>query len=159
MRCEEIRTLLVDAGEGGRNAAVDEHLAVCVECRSCAADAARIQAGFRLLAAEETPALSWGFAERVLRRLAAEGAARSSGVDFFEKAGRQVIMATLVLVLTLVLAMILPSSGPVRRQPTAVAYWPQSSAISATNFPVDWGGAPPLPSWVGAQAVVDHEAR
>lgn len=159
MRCDEIRVLLLDAGESAYGSRVAEHLAVCEDCRSYAADAARVQAGFRLLAAEEAPAPSWGFTERVMRRLAAEKAARTSGPDFFEKAGRQVILATLVLVLTLVLAMILPSSGPVRRQPTAVAYWPQSNAVSATNFPVDWSGAPPLPAWVGSEAVVDHEAR
>lgn len=159
MRCEEIKALFLDSGANGHSAAVDEHLAVCAGCRSYAADAARVQAGLRLLATEETPAPSWGFRERVLRRLAAERAARVSGSDFFEKAGRQVIMATLVLVLMLVLAMTLPSSGPVRRQPTAVAYWPQSSAVSATNFPVDFSGAPPLPTWVGAQTVADHEAR
>lgn len=157
MRCEIIRKRLL-AGDGSGGERTEQHLAACAKCRTYAADLARLEAGFRTLAAEETPQPSWAFAERVLRRLAAEKA-RNSAPEFLEKAGRRVILATLVLVFALIMAMVIPSSGPVRRQPTAVAYWPQASTTSAANFPVNWSSAPALPALMEAQPVVYHEAR
>src|SRR3989442_11064967 len=68
--------------------------------------------GLRAVGGEEVPEASLGFATRLVRRLGeAVGAAAP---DFFETAGRRVVLATLVLTLTVLLALAWPAAGPLR---------------------------------------------
>ncbi|MGH9772268.1 MAG: anti-sigma factor family protein [Candidatus Acidiferrales bacterium] len=164
MRCEEVRDKVWEAGEGDPGERIGRHIAACADCRSYARNAAKVRAGLRLLSQEEEPEPSWGFASRVLRRLAEvppgkEATRWFTSPEFLESAGRRVIMATLVLVFTLLLAMILPSSGPVRRQPASVAYWPQAETASAVSYPVDWSSVPAVPALVSVRPVADYESR
>jgi predicted anti-sigma-YlaC factor YlaD len=130
MRCSEIRESLELENNGPCRPYVQEHLAACSECRSYAADLSKLAAGMRLLAEEPGPEPSVGFHLRVLRRLQQE-----SGRDFLERAGRRVVYATLILVLFLVLAMIVPSSGPVRRSPN-LETWPQEESVAERNYQI-----------------------
>lgn len=148
MRCKSVRDVLSSPANGAAPEAVNQHLERCQRCRSYAADCAKLRAGMRGLAAEPQPEPSWGFSARVLRRLGSETAERLASPEFLESAGRRVILATLVLVFTLLLAMILPSSGPVRTPARTVAYWPQTETASVANYPVDWSNIPALPAIV-----------
>ncbi len=69
--------------------------------------------GFSLLRQEEAPAPSLGFAERLVRQLG-EMSRVPSMADFFERVGRRFVYATLALTLLALLALALPSTGPVR---------------------------------------------
>ncbi|HTV56115.1 MAG TPA: hypothetical protein VMI06_14525 [Terriglobia bacterium] len=131
MRCSEIRENLEPENDGHSKPFVREHLAVCSHCRSYAADLSKLAAGMKLLAEDRVPEPSIGFHTRVLRRLEQE-----SGRDFLERAGRRVVYATLIVVLFLLLAMIVPSSGPVRRSPSLETYWPQQETVAEGNYQI-----------------------
>jgi len=80
-----------------------------------------LRAGWEVLAREPAPEPMLGFRERLLRRL--EEASRSGqAAEFLERAGRRVVWATLALALTLLLALVLPSQGPVRSAEAAELY-------------------------------------
>lgn len=144
MRCEEIRGLVWEAAGAELAEPVKQHLAACSGCQAYVAGFPGVQRGLRALAVEEPPEPSWGFSARVLRRLREE--AGNGGSEFLERAGRRVILATLALVFALILATILPSSGPVRHQTTA--YWPQTESASVVSYPVDWSVTPAIPAVV-----------
>lgn len=160
MRCKEIEEMAW-AHQGPMDelqAPVLDHIEHCAACRSYVKDLAALRAGFDALARDAAPNPSWGFSERVMRRLHEAGAGRTP--EFLESAGRRVILAALVLVFTLLLAMIVPSSGPVRHEPTMESYWSRSEAVTATaaSYPVDWAGnVPPTPVLV--IPAVDHGDR
>lgn len=159
MRCSEIENMAwTDGAADELEASVLEHIEHCDACRSYVKGLVKLRAGFGALARETAPEPSWGFSDRVLRRLREERAPRTP--EFLENAGRRVILAALVLVFTLLLAMILPSSGPVRHEPTMESYWSQTESVTATaaSYPVDWtGGVPPAPVLV--MPAVDHGDR
>lgn len=156
MRCKDIQEMAWAQGPADElQAPVFEHIKHCGACRSYVKDLAALRAGFGSLARDAAPDPSWGFSERVLRRWRETGAGRTP--EFLENAGRRVILAALVLVFTLLLAMIVPSSGPVRHEPTMESYWSRSEAVtaSAASYPVDWAGnIPPAPVLV--IPAVDH---
>jgi predicted anti-sigma-YlaC factor YlaD len=131
MRCSEIRKSLEPENDGHSKPFVREHLEVCSGCRSYAADLSKLRAGMKLLTEETVPAPSIGFHLRVLRRLEQE-----SGRDFLERAGRRVVYATLIVVLFLLLAMIVPSSGPVRSSPKLENYQPQEEVVAERNYQI-----------------------
>lgn len=165
MRCKEIQKIAWENSQAGLmdkkgqfDASAQRHIESCASCQTYVKKLAMLQAGFTLLARDAAPEPSWGFADRVLRRLNEECARKAP--EFLESAGRRVILATLVLVFTLLLAMILPSSGPVRHEPTMESYWSQTENVTATaaSYPVDWSGnVPPVPILVTPAAY--HENR
>lgn len=116
MRCDDVRMTLEECRDGAVPETLREHLAACNKCAVWWKEWQLLSAGFRALAAESVPEASPGFSARVLRRLE-EGAASSgwgAAGDFFERAGCRVVWATLLVTLTVLLALVLPSSGPVR---------------------------------------------
>jgi len=136
MRCERARETLEDLGRAEVPAWVREHVASCAACQAWARDWRLIRAGLRLLAREPVPGASPGFAARLARKLeglAAEGA--RSG-EFWERAGRQFVYATLVLALATLLALLLPSSGPLRGPTTAELYAAGPEAVTLGNDPI-----------------------
>src|SRR3989442_15778311 len=114
MRCDEVRELLEELKTLELPAGVREHLAACAGCAAYARDWRLVRAGFVALAAEPVPEPSLGFAARLTRRLGegVEGVKRTE--QAFERAGRRMVYAALMLTLTVLLALVLPSSGPVR---------------------------------------------
>lgn len=136
MRCEEVRKIIAEDWLEEAPAAVREHLAGCPVCDGLARDCRLVRAGFHALAAEPAPEPSWGFSARLLRQL--EGPSEQEGAEFLERVGRRVVYATFVLALTLLLALALPSSGPLRGPTTAELYLAQSESevVTAGNDPI-----------------------
>jgi hypothetical protein len=125
MRCQEINEIVESGAEW--TPALREHLKNCPACAAMARDAARLRAGLAVLRNEQPPEPSWGFAQRVMQRLT-EVAEQGVGQEFFERAGRRVVFATLVVTLMALLSLVLPSSGPLRGpdHPTALFAQPES---------------------------------
>jgi hypothetical protein len=122
------------------SAAVHEHLAGCPGCDALAREYGLVRAGFRALAAEPTPEPSWGFSARLLRRL--EKSPDEEGTEFLERVGRRVVYASFLLALTLLLALALPSSGPLRGPTTADLYLAQSEVVTVGTSPIFAGELP-----------------
>jgi hypothetical protein len=147
MRCVEIREMLDQENSNPTSARVRQHLEVCSECRSYAADLSVLREGVRLLAQEPVPEPSVYFHIRVLRRLSED-----LRIDFLENAGRRVVYATLLVVVILLLAMVLPSSGPVRRSPNLQNYWPQAESVAAGNYQIPMESLSPEPVLVDVKS-------
>ncbi len=147
MRCAKVQRAVEEAGEAQLSGPARRHLEACTACQNYAREFGRLTTGFRLLGQENEPELSWGFSERVLRRLRDEVRARESSRQFLEAAGRRVVFATLFLGLTLLMAMVLPASGPVRHH-TTVHYWPQTEAAASESSLLPVGNFPPVPAVV-----------
>jgi hypothetical protein len=111
VRCKNAQDILIS---GGADARVTEHLQVCPVCQAFARDCENLQEGWHALAARPAPEPSWGFAQRVLRRLQELPARAGADENFFERVGRRVVYAASVLALILLIALALPSSGPLR---------------------------------------------
>jgi anti-sigma factor RsiW len=122
------------------SAAVREHLAGCPGCDALAREYELVRAGFRALAAEPVPEPSWGFSTRLLRRL--EKSPDEEGAAFLERVGRRVVYASFLLALTLLLALALPSSSPLRSPTTADLYLAQAEVATAGAGPIFAGELP-----------------
>jgi len=108
MRCNEVHELIV---AGSLTALAQEHLDACPQCQSFARDEESLRAGFELLAKNEVPEPSGGFAARVLRGLD-EAPARM--FEPLEIIGRRAVLAAGALAMTVMMALALSSSGPLR---------------------------------------------
>ena len=113
MHCDDIQNRLDDLWEGEEPAEVRQHLTHCEGCARYHRDLRLVRAGFHLWKREEAIEPSLGFAERLVRQLG-EMSKAPSVVDFFERVGRRFVYATLVLTFLALLALALPSTGPVR---------------------------------------------
>lgn len=132
MRCEEVREYVEDLGTGSLPDAVRQHAAACPACKAYLGDQRLVSAGLKSLAREAPPELSVGFATRVLRGLET-GRSRE---EFLERAGRRFVYASLVLALTLLLALLAPISGPLRSPATADSYLAEPEAFNTVGDPV-----------------------
>ncbi|MGH9358647.1 MAG: hypothetical protein ACRD22_17290 [Terriglobia bacterium] len=148
MRCDKLQQRVGEIGTEELSGAERQHFEACIGCQAYARDAAMLRSGLRLLAQESGPAPSWGFTARVLRRLNEIPARGLAASEFIENAGRQVMLATLILAVALFLAMILPSPGPLRHSQQPDAYWPSTQA-AIEYYPAPVGGFPPVPAVVG----------
>ena len=90
-----------------------DHVTRCSGCKVYLGNARLVKAGFRALAEETVPEASLGFASRMVRRLE-EWGGKPSRSEFFETVGRRFVYAASALVLVLLLALLVPPSGPVR---------------------------------------------
>lgn len=130
MKCDDVRTILEETGVRAAPEGVLAHVSSCALCAAWLKDWRTMTEGFRLLAQDAGPEPSWGFAERVVRRLDDSADPWRGAMDLFERAGRRVVWATLALTLTAVLALIVPSSGPVRaaNEPEYLLVQPQGAS-------------------------------
>ncbi len=134
MKCDEVRAFLEESQD--RNAPeVRNHLSSCADCAQWWRDWQVFEQGFRLLAADAGPEPSWGFAERLVRRLGESSEGQRNG-ELIERAGRRVVWATLALTLTAILALVIPSSGPVRAASEPEYLLVQPQTVSSTNYEV-----------------------
>lgn len=108
------------------------HLGKCAECRSYAEDWGRVSEAFRAAAADPLPEPSFGFADRLLRRLASSSGAERAATEFVERVGRRVAFATMLLAMLMLLALGLPTSGPVR-EPAGAELMAQADQASNSN--------------------------
>jgi len=147
MRCEEFRETIEETPRHEVSAALREHLGQCPACALYARDWQTVRAGLDLLAVEPEPEPMLGFAARVLRRLEeSETSSLASREELLERAGRRMLYATSFLVLTLVLMLVLPTTGPVRAQ-AFTELFPTEPAVVAENNPIfndDSAANPPL---------------
>jgi hypothetical protein len=134
MRCEDVHRIIAEDWPEEIPAAVREHLAGCPGCGALAREYGLVRAGFRALAAEPVPEPSWGFAVRVLRRL--EESPVPEGEEFLERVGKRVVYASFLLALTLLLALALPSSGPLRGPTAADFYLAQQESVTMGSDPI-----------------------
>jgi len=113
MRCKDFREHVDELWEGTQGPELQSHLAQCADCSRYFRDVQFVRAGIRVLKLESAPAPSLGFSERLVRRLGDLGGVPSAG-EFFEAIGRRFVYATLVLAFAMLLALVLPATGPVR---------------------------------------------
>ncbi|MGH9328638.1 MAG: anti-sigma factor family protein [Terriglobia bacterium] len=151
MRCKRVQEMLGELKRADFPQAAREHLEGCAACQSYVRQWSVVAAGMTMLSREPVPEPSLGFSARIVRRLEA-AAARFAPPEFLERAGRRVVLATLILVCALLLAMILPSSGPVRHPPNVESYWQQPETMSAAAYPVSFG-LPPVPTFIEMKPV------
>jgi hypothetical protein len=155
MRCDDLRAKLEDVEEAQQTESVRAHLEECAGCRTWLEDWRVLRLGFRALAADPTPEPRLGFHARLLRRLEEAADREHSSLDFFERAGRRVVWATLTLALAVLLALALPSSGPLRDFGEPEYLVPQPSmAFAQSEMIVDVDAADsvaPLPAATGRQ--------
>jgi hypothetical protein len=133
VRCAQVRRIIEEEWPEELSGALREHLAACPACDGWARQARWLVAGFRALAREETPELSWGFASRLTRRLEAMREPAAEAEEFLVRVGRRVVYGTCILTLVLLLALVLPASGPVRGPTSAELYLAQAETAVAGN--------------------------
>jgi anti-sigma factor RsiW len=138
MRCEEAQIILEERGWEEAPGAVRTHVAACSECAAYVRDWAAMRRAFDSLRAEPVAEPSLGFAARLRRHL--EQAPAPLVQDLLEIAGRRFVEATSVLALVALLALALPSSGPLRGPTTdELLLQAQSEVTMATADPMIYG--------------------
>jgi predicted anti-sigma-YlaC factor YlaD len=135
MRCKELRERVDELWVGEFSPEVREHLVACPACKLYLRSAQLMRAGFQVLAEEPTPDPSVGFAARVVRALR-EVPVLGVPEEFLERIGRRFVYATLFLTLVVLLALILPASGPVRGPTTAALLMAQPEVASVRFDPL-----------------------
>ncbi len=113
MHCDAVREILEEVSPSEISGPVREHLTRCANCAAHARQWRLVNAGFQVLKEETTPEPTLGFAARLVRRLD-EAHMPSPAEAFLERVGRRVLYATLLMTFALLLALALPSSGPLR---------------------------------------------
>jgi len=135
MRCNETKIWFED-GEGGQMpASVREHLRICPACQADEQDWRLVRTGFRVLSREPVPNASMGFVARLTRRLAEPPLAGRAAAQFWDLVGRRVILVGALLTLTIVMALMLPPSGP-WRSPAGLDLSLLQAEVAAENDPV-----------------------
>jgi len=135
MRCDEIRDRLDILWDGEQPAEIHQHLTECASCSTYQRDLRLLRAGFTLWQKDAVPAPSLGFAERLVRQLG-ELSHAPSVADFFELVGRRFVYATLALTLLAILALAVPSTGPVRALTVSDIQVPAQEASLANSDPM-----------------------
>ncbi|HUY13514.1 MAG TPA: hypothetical protein VMX16_07785 [Terriglobia bacterium] len=152
MRCDQVRQNLEDGGEAYPVLVLD-HLRQCPPCASYERDWRWVRSGMVALAQEAGPEPSWGFASRVLRRLDEVLPPLRLMDDFFETAGRRVVYFTFLLAMLLLLAIALPSTGPLRGHRGRDVSWPRPEIVATRDYPIPPGELP----GVGLSLISDSE--
>jgi hypothetical protein len=133
MKCDEVQTILEESRNGIAPQEARVHLDSCADCTQWWSDWQTLEQGFRLLSRDEGPEPSWGFSERLVRRLGESVQGQRSG-ELIERAGKRVVWATLALTLTAILALVIPSSGPVRAASEPEYLLLQPQLASSQNY-------------------------
>jgi len=135
MRCEDIRERLDSLWEDGPFSEVDRHVGECAACARYVRNLRIVRAGFQALKREAAPEPSLGFHTRLLRRLS-ELSKQPTLDEFLEQVGRRFVFATLVLTFLMLMALVLPSTGPVRSQSTADLLLPPQETVLVHSDPL-----------------------
>ena len=135
MRCEQVREMLEEGIEADSSLVMD-HLRQCLGCEAYERDWRLVRAGMMALAQEIPPEPLLGFANRLVRRLDEGFLPLRLVGEFFETAGRRVVYFTLLLATALLLAIALPSTGPVRGRPATDVSWPQPEIAATRDYPI-----------------------
>ena len=134
MRCRHVRRAVLREDEIS-SSGIREHLRGCPECAAYLQRWERVQGGLTLLAEQQPPDPSFGFAQRVTRNLQDPSfAGRVLDLSLI-RAGRRFVYAAITAVLLLVLGVLVPASGPVR-SPAATVEAVQPETVAAQNYPI-----------------------
>lgn len=130
MRCEDVRKTVLECrhevpGEIG------SHLELCPSCAAEVRNYRTIRLGFRMLAEEPTPEASAGFAQRLIRKLEEVRETGWARENFWELAGRRAVYATLLVTLLAILALVVPSHGPLRQPARVSDVYPAEPVVMA----------------------------
>lgn len=136
MRCRDVETILGEAKPKSLSEPVREHLLGCNSCRGIWRDWLLLRAGFVALAEDPAPQASLGFGVRLIRRLEFVQDPGSAAAEFFERVGRRFVLAGLLLAMLFILALVLPSSGPLRGPATAEVYLAQPEPSTQREGPI-----------------------
>jgi len=132
MRCDDFRMMVEEERADAVPELLRAHLEKCAACRSYAEDWGRVSEAFRAAAADPLPEPTFGFTDRLLRRLASPPGAERAAREFVERVGRRVAFATMLLATLTLLALGLPTSGPVR-EPASADLMAQADQASNSN--------------------------
>jgi hypothetical protein len=161
MSCDDIRDRLDKLWEGEETVEDRQHLTQCASCARYHRDLRLVRSGLHLLKREEAPEPSLGFADRLVRQLG-EMTKAPSVADFFERVGRRFVYATLALTFVALLALALPSTGPVRSLSAADIQFPAQEALVAYSDSMDDIGLQEAPEVAPAETpapAVTNEAK
>lgn len=114
MRCKDVEAILYDIENESHSESALEHVRGCTRCRNTWKELRLLRAGFNVMARDPVPEAMLGFSARVLRRLDSAVDANRSAAEFVERVGRRFVLASLLLTMSFLLALALPSSGPLR---------------------------------------------
>ena len=134
MRCGKVREGLLEGEPWPTEFA--RHLETCPACASYVRDWQQLQTGLRGVAADPVPEPTIGFTARLLRRLQEATADERALEVFLERAGRRFVSVALLAALLLVLAVLMPQSGPVSSLSAADGDPSRPEAVAARNYPV-----------------------
>ncbi len=151
MSCDYLRERQDNLWEGGESPELSRHLAECPACAQEYRDLRVVRAGFRLMKRQEAPEPSIGFAERLVRQLG-ELSKAPSVAEFFERAGRRFVYATLVLTFLALLAIALPATGPVRGLSIADIQMNSQESLLANSDPLGGIGSQESPDQAPEEA-------
>ncbi len=112
MRCDVVRQMVEEGIE--KPPEIQLHLVSCSACKEYLRQWEIVRAGLLTLREEELPEPSIGFTTRVIRRLEDSSTEIQGGQQFVDQIGRRFVYATLMVAVMLLLALVLPSSGPFR---------------------------------------------
>jgi hypothetical protein len=131
MRCDAVRQMVEEGMK--QMDAVQVHLRSCSVCKEYVRRWEIVQAGLVALRAEEAPEPSIGFTTRVIRRLENASTEFQFGQQFIDQIGRRMVYATLMVALTLLMVLLLPSSGPFRSSGVSESILVQAQAATLSN--------------------------
>jgi hypothetical protein len=151
MRCKDFQERLDELWEGVQAPEIQRHLAECKECGRHVRDMQVVRSGFSVLKQEPAPEPSLGFSERLVRRLGELSEAPSVG-DFFESVGRRFVYGTLVLTFLMLLALVLPSAGPVRGIASTDVIMPAQETAQVQVDPLGESSQPDVPDAMPGEA-------
>jgi hypothetical protein len=135
MRCEDVRKHVDALWAGEVPAEIRVHFAACPACAEYLRDVRLVRTGLHFLGQDAAPEPTLGFAARLVRRLS-EFAEQDAQQQFFEYVGRRFVYATLVLAMIMVLALVVPSTGPVRAAATPDLVMAEQEAVLVRPDPV-----------------------
>ncbi len=156
MRCRKVRKILEEGSHGDPH--VQAHVKSCPACGESAAGWSVLRSGFRQLRREEPPEVSWGFAERLLRRL--EVAVQRPSEELIEMAGRRIVYVTLLITLLVLVSLWAPSSRPRGAGGTAevLVARPEMAEVSQ-EAPLGLGSLALVPSRLAGQTAAGGQRQ
>ncbi len=131
MRCDAVRQIVQEGLQ--REPAVQVHISSCSACKEYLRQWETIHVGLVALRGEDPPEPSIGFTTRVMRSLENASTEFPAGQQFIDQIGRRMVYATLMVALTLLLVLLLPSSGPFRSSGVSQSILVQAQAATVSN--------------------------
>lgn len=138
MRCDSVREIVEEGMK--QEPAVQAHITSCSACKEYARRWEILRAGLVALREEEPPEPSVGFTTRLIRNLENASADLQFGQQFMDQIGRRMVYATLMVALTLLMVLLLPSSGPFRSSGVTESILVQAQASSSIEQVLGVGG-------------------